>query len=123
MERKKALIAAGAVSGTLLAASTAFALTGGIVDSGADDGAGSVSPVTASTIEQTLTQVPATPLVGPPATQPVTTSSASAVAGEQDGDDLDDEHEYEDDERDSEDEDHEDEDEAESEYEGAEDDD
>jgi hypothetical protein len=122
VERKKALIAAGAVSGTLLAASTAFALTGGIVDSGADDGAGSVSPVTTSTIEQILADAPVTPAVVRPTTEPVTTSSASAVAGEEhDGDDLDDDDAYEDDERDSEDESHEDEDE--DEYEGAEDDD
>ncbi len=48
MERKRSLIVAGAVSGTLLAASTAYALTGGLLDRPADDGAGTLAPVTAT---------------------------------------------------------------------------
>jgi hypothetical protein len=64
MERKKALIAAATIAGTLLAASTAYALTGGIVASTAD-GAGNLSPVTGAgptdDVSGADSRVPATP--------------------------------------------------------------
>ena len=48
MERKRSLIVAGVVSGTLLAASTSYALTAGVPDRAPDDGAGTLAPVTAT---------------------------------------------------------------------------
>jgi hypothetical protein len=45
MDRKKAIIAAATVAGSLLAASSAYALTSGIVDNGGHDGAGDLNPV------------------------------------------------------------------------------
>ena len=71
MERKRSLIVAGVVSGTLLAASTTYALTAGLLDRPADDGAGTLAPVTA-----TLDGSPATttaPIVGPSAVRPAPT--------------------------------------------------
>jgi len=57
VERKRSLIVAGAVSGTLLATSTVYALTGGLLDRPAHDGAGTLAPVTA-TIEDPSTTAP-----------------------------------------------------------------
>jgi hypothetical protein len=80
VERKRSLIVAGAVSGTLLAASTAYALTGGLLDRPADDGAGTLAPVTA-----TIQDAPATSATAPappvrlPDVEPVTRSRASAT--------------------------------------------
>jgi hypothetical protein len=48
VERKRSLIVAAVVSGTLLAASTTYALTAGLLDRPADDGAGTLAPVTAT---------------------------------------------------------------------------
>jgi hypothetical protein len=48
VERKRSLIAAGVVSGTLLAASTTYALSAVLLDRPADDGAGTLAPVTAT---------------------------------------------------------------------------
>lgn len=45
MDRKKAVVAAATIAGSLLAASTAYALTSGVVGGGPDDGAGDLSPV------------------------------------------------------------------------------
>src|SRR5262245_44730643 len=45
MDRKKAIVAAATVAGSLLAASSAYALTSGIVGSGRGDGAGDLNPV------------------------------------------------------------------------------
>jgi hypothetical protein len=62
MDRKKAIIAAATVAGSLLAASSAYALTSGIVDNGGHDGAGDMSPVVdvAPTDASTTTLAPAT---------------------------------------------------------------
>ena len=64
MERRKALLTAGAVAGTLFAAGTTLAVSGGILDLRTSDGAGTLTPVVAG-------QVPASPVTGDP----------SAVAG------------------------------------------
>jgi hypothetical protein len=45
MDRKKAIIGAATVAGSLLAASSAYALTSGILGNGDDDGAGNLTPV------------------------------------------------------------------------------
>src|SRR5262245_59008623 len=45
MDRKKAIVAAATVAGSLLAASSAYALTSGIVGSAGGDGAGELNPV------------------------------------------------------------------------------
>ena len=45
MDRKKAIIGAATVAGSLLAASSAYALTGGIVANHGGDGAGRLNPV------------------------------------------------------------------------------
>ena len=84
MERRKALVTAGAVSGTLVAASTVLALTGGILDTRAGAGAGTLSPVS-TTVPAELGAVAAPsapPAVQRPATPPVTRSEASPVPGD-----------------------------------------
>lgn len=45
MDRKKAIIGAATVAGSLLAASSAYALSGGIVANHGGDGAGRLNPV------------------------------------------------------------------------------
>jgi hypothetical protein len=45
MDRRKTMVAAAAVAGTLLAASSAYALTSGALDGGRGDGAGKLTPV------------------------------------------------------------------------------
>jgi hypothetical protein len=45
MDRKKGIVAAATIAGSLLATSTAYALTSGIIGGGPDDGAGDLSPV------------------------------------------------------------------------------
>jgi hypothetical protein len=85
VERKRSLIVAAAVSGTLLAASTAYALTGGLLDRPANDGAGTLAPVTA-----TLEDAPASAVTTPappvrlPDVAPATRSRASAVGSTSD---------------------------------------
>lgn len=131
MDRKKALITAGAVSGTLFAASTAFALSGGLLDLDAQDGAGTLEPV-ASLSGQPAVPAPTSAEVAPatvappapapavvvPEGPPVTRSEASAsVRGD------DDEEEEEEDEAGEGEEREDSEDHEEHEYEGADDDD
>lgn len=45
MDRRKAVVAAATMAGSLLAASTAYALTSGVIGGGPDDGAGDLSPI------------------------------------------------------------------------------
>ncbi|HET6949799.1 MAG TPA: hypothetical protein VFI47_05470 [Acidimicrobiales bacterium] len=111
MERKQAIITAGVISGTLFAASTAFALASGAVSSHADDGAGTLSPVSVTDDADDAQ---------PAVTQPAT-AGAPAPA-----DDVDDAQGDDDEQHDAvESEDHADEDHPVEvhEYEGAEDDD
>lgn len=131
MDRKKALITAGAVSGTLFAASTAFALSGGLLDLDARDGAGTLEPVaslsgqpavptatapTSAEVAPATVAPPApTPAVVVPEGPPVTRSEASASVR---GDDDEEEDEAGEGEEREDSEDHE-----EHEYEGADDDD
>jgi hypothetical protein len=91
MNRRKSLIVAGAVAGSLFAASTAYALTSGIIDNSNGDGAGTLSPVVDAPASPDA-QPPAAPSVTRTDDAPVTTSTASDVG--RSGDD-DDEHESE----------------------------
>jgi hypothetical protein len=121
MERRKAVVAAATVAGTLLAASSAYAFTSGIVDGGSpDDGAGNLSPV----LEEEA------PPIGAPTGPGVTVTGddrrgADPASPTGDDDDrLDDLDDHDGDEVDhDEDGEHEDEGEEEHEYEGREDDD
>ena len=60
MDRKKAIIAAATVAGSLLAASSAYALTSGVIGTNADDGAGDLSPVLDVNAVDETTTVPTT---------------------------------------------------------------
>jgi hypothetical protein len=50
VERKQSIITAGILSGALLVGSAAYALTSGFLAGGADDGAGTLAPVVATTV-------------------------------------------------------------------------
>jgi hypothetical protein len=63
MDRKQAIIGAATIAGGLLAASSAYALSGGIVANHGGDGAGRLSPV-----------VQMAPTGGPATTAPPTTA-------------------------------------------------
>ncbi len=67
MDRRKAIIGAATVAGSLLAASSAYALTGGIVASHGGDGAGQLNPV-----------LDASPTGGSTTTGPLTAADASS---------------------------------------------
>lgn len=105
MQRKRAIVAAATVAGTLLAASTAYAFTSGVVDTPNDDGAGELTPVVD------------TPTTAPQA-QPPASSRVDVSDGYEDDDRYDDD--YNDDHDDGHDDDHDD---GLVEYEGGEDDD
>jgi len=51
VKRREALIAAGAITGTLCAAIAAFSLTTGLINDRANDGAGELDPVITVTSE------------------------------------------------------------------------
>jgi hypothetical protein len=76
MDRKKAVVAAATVVGSLLAASTAYALTSGIVDGGPGDGAGNLSPVVGT---------PAPSDASPSTTGPVGSAGTGAATGQDPG--------------------------------------
>jgi hypothetical protein len=118
MDRKKAIIGAATVAGSLLAASSAYALTSGIVGNGGDDGAGNLTPVLDVAPTEGST-VPSTSVDGSPdPTSNRGDDDSVTVEVPHTDDDGDDELE----DRDSEDE-HEDEAVETHEYEGREDDD
>lgn len=50
MERKQSIVAAGIVSGGLLVASAAYALTAGFLGNDTGDGAGTLDPVVATSV-------------------------------------------------------------------------
>ena len=77
MQRKRALVVAGAVSATLVGASTAMAISGGLLDARANDGAGTLSPVV--TVVDPTGTIPPAPAVESPDSLPVATSGASEV--------------------------------------------
>lgn len=76
MERKKSVVAAGIITGGLLVASAAYALTGGILAGGTGDGAGSLAPVVATTTDVTPATAPA---ADPGAPTTVDPNAAQAV--------------------------------------------
>ena len=82
MKTRKALITSAAVAATMISASAAMALNGGILDTSGNDGVGTLSP-TMVTVEETITRVnlPDAVNVAPSDSPVVTTSSASTVAG------------------------------------------
>ncbi|HET7487809.1 MAG TPA: hypothetical protein VFJ85_07765 [Acidimicrobiales bacterium] len=81
MERKRAVIAAGAVSGTLFAVTSAVSLHQLVLSLPPDGGAGALRPVTGAAVEQqTALAAPEAPAVAPPTAQALTTSGASTVA-------------------------------------------
>jgi len=81
MERRKAIVAAATVAGSLLAASTAYALTSGIVAGGPNDGAGTLSPVVEAPVASDMT---------PSTTAPVASPGGGAVIGQVPGERPDD---------------------------------
>ena len=106
MNPRKALITSAAVAATLVGASTAMALNGGILSASANDSVGTLNPTATITDTSTAaTGVPGVVALAPSDSAPVTTSSASTVAGydSEDSDEYeyddsssyDDDHEYE----------------------------
>jgi hypothetical protein len=58
VERKQSIITAGILSGALLVGSAAYALTSGFLAGGADDGAGTLAPVVATTVPASTVPAP-----------------------------------------------------------------
>lgn len=123
MKPRKALITSAAIAATLVTASTAMALNGGILDNGTNDGVGTLDPTSVIVSDSSPAVTVPGPITITTSNDPaVTTSGGSTVAGGsyEDDDDRyesnDDEYESDDD-HDEYDDDHHDDDDH-DEYEG-----
>ncbi len=101
MKPRKALITSAAIAATLVSASAAMALNGGILDSGTNDAVGSLDPTSVIVSDpSTAVTVPGPITIATSNDSAVTTSSGSTVVGGsyEDDDDRyesdDDDHEY-----------------------------